>query len=782
MIDKQDRSKALFRLLLAGTALATMSACSGGGGGSSGGGNGSRDVSNAGEGDPDFFRTGEFLNSAALQQINADEGYARIPGVVGGDGVTVAIIDDGIDADHVDLADNLVADLISSGQIEIENGTSANSLGPDGHGTAVAGIIAGARNDVGIHGVAFDAGIVSFDAFTEDGDSSNGSETVRNIATGLRIAGGDGRGEADIINMSLRVFQEGDGPLSQTILDIADAMEEAADNGKIIVVSAGNQGEAEPSLPAAFVDTGDIAGLGIAVGSVDADNNISGFSNRCGATAAFCMVAPGEAVAAPLIDDAFGLVNGTSFAAPLVAGSAAVIKAAFPGIGSRDVVDRLLTTAEDLGEAGTDPVFGRGLLDLEAALAPVGELSLSVADTVDGASVPASSSEISLDSSFALGGAAASLLERTILLDEQNFPFLVDLNRHVEHRSRTTGIESFVGADRSLTSVTRTDKGSVSLSFVEQPIDADPHRQEFAESETSLQEQPDDPRIAFRSEATPGLDLFMSLNGTAASDLGIGRALAADDAVFFEQRTFLAPYERLAGLQSGGGAAFEIDEDTRIGLSSFTSADDEAPTSITMQKIELTHRTIGDIELRLGYGLIQEQGGVIGSSASGAFGLGAEADTQFADISLIAPITDDVSLFGAYSRGRSTTSTDDGSLLDEFSETVSEAFGVGMVVENLFQDDDGLTLMVGQPLRVSAGAVDVTVPVARTEEGGVLTETVRADLSPEAREIATEAVYRLSLGGEGHDLTTGAFARFNPDHDPDASPDLGFGIKYRLRF
>ena len=52
----------------------------------------------------------------------------------------------------------------------------------------------------------------------------------------------------------------------------------------------------------------------------------------------------------------------------LVAGSAAVIKADFPGVNNREVVDRLLTTAEDLGAPGTDVVFGRGLLDLLGGL------------------------------------------------------------------------------------------------------------------------------------------------------------------------------------------------------------------------------------------------------------------------------------------------------------------------------------------------------------------------------------------------------------------------------
>ena len=769
--------KRIAGVLLAGTAMTTLAACSSGGGG---GGSGGGSTTNAGQGDPSFFQTAEFQNSDALQQIDADQGYARVAGNVGGRGVRVAVIDDGIDRDHFDLDDNIDRDLGFTGQTEIDNFIDISGLGKDGHGTAVAGVIAAERNGTGIHGVAFDADLVSIDVFSEDTNPNNGSDVTRNIASAVRSAS-SGRGESDIINLSLAVFPDGSQQQDDLILDIEDAMRDAAGEGKILVVAAGNDGGANPTLPARFVDNSGIAGLGIAVGSVDANDTISGFSNRCGDTANFCMVAPGERVDTTLPGDQFGQVTGTSFAAPLVAGSAAVVKAAFPGIGNRDVVDRLLSTAKDLGPAGTDAVYGRGRLDLNAALAPVGQLSVSLSNSVDGASAPATSSQMSFDSSFSLGGASA-LLERAVVFDQQGFPFVADLNGNVDHRSRTTGIESFVSADRSMTSVTTTEMGSVAFSLSEQPESTDPHRQEFQASDTSLREEAEDPRISFRSDVSDGIGVFVSLNGGSTTQLGLDQALASEDAAIFEQQTFLAPYERLAGLQSGGGAVYELDEDTKIGISSFVAADSDALTQMNMQKVELMHRTVGDIELRLGYGLLQEEGGIIGSAASGAFGAQTATDTQFANISLTAPITEDVSLFGAYSRGRSSTSTANGSVLSDFSNTVSEAFGAGLVVDDIFDDDDGLTLMVGQPLRVTSGAADVTVSVGRTEDGKVLKETVRADLSPDEREIATEMVYRTSLGEDGHDLTAGAFARFNPDHDPDAAPDFGIGLNYRLSF
>jgi subtilisin family serine protease len=354
-MDHEIVSKRTPRVVLACAAAASLAGCGGGGGGSS---SSSSTTSNPGLGNPAFFETGEFLQSEALQQINASEGYARIPGEVGGAGVRVAVLDDGVDADHIDLVDNLVADLIFGGQTEIDNQDGLTPLGINGHGTAVASVIAGSRNGIGNHGVAFNADIVSLDIFTTDNDPNNGDDPTRNLAAGIRAASSNsGLARADIINMS--VGFEGSDALA---IDVGVAMQEAAAAGRIMVISSGNEGLTDPLLPARFVTASGIAGLGIAVGSVDAGNNLSSFSNACGVSAEFCLVAPGESVDAAFIDDQFGEVDGTSFAAPLVAGSAAVVKSAFPGVGNREVVNRLLKLAEEVrADLGDAKIAGRGV-------------------------------------------------------------------------------------------------------------------------------------------------------------------------------------------------------------------------------------------------------------------------------------------------------------------------------------------------------------------------------------------------------------------------------------
>lgn len=142
MIAKSIDCQKSLQILLCSTAILTLTACGGGGGGdnSSSGGAGAN------------FRTEDFNNSSGLDQINAAEGFAQITGAQGGAGVTIAILDDGIDEDHPDLAPNLIDSLFFQG------GADRDST----HGTAVAGIAAGAGDNGGIQGVASSSGILAF--------------------------------------------------------------------------------------------------------------------------------------------------------------------------------------------------------------------------------------------------------------------------------------------------------------------------------------------------------------------------------------------------------------------------------------------------------------------------------------------------------------------------------------------------------------------------------------------------------------------------------------------
>ncbi|MCG8441337.1 MAG: S8 family serine peptidase, partial [Caulobacterales bacterium] len=327
-------------------------------------------VTNAGS-----FKTLEYDASWAHELIGASEAYSR--GATGED-VTVALIDTGVDFDHPELAH---AYHPASTDIITERDAP---LGPSSHGTLVAGVVAAAKNETGVHGVAFDASIMSVradvapDDFADDGCVGTGTtcgfrDSHAAAAIGYAVDNG-----AHVINMSF-----GGAAPSDTL---GDAMAGAADAGVALVISAGNAGEDAPYWPSSFASDARARGLVIVAGSAGPDGQASDFSNQAGAAADFYLLAPGEQIPSTVPEDAddpddplYGTSQGTSMAAPHISAALALLLDAFPGLEPAAAVDILLESAIDIGPEGTDAITGRVLLNLVGAFQPIGETSLSVA-------------------------------------------------------------------------------------------------------------------------------------------------------------------------------------------------------------------------------------------------------------------------------------------------------------------------------------------------------------------------------------------------------------------
>ncbi|MGI9452333.1 MAG: S8 family serine peptidase [Geminicoccaceae bacterium] len=797
MALKSDTLQKSLQLLLAGTAMITLSACGGGGGGGDGGGGG---------GAAGNFRNQDFNNSTGLDQIRAAEGFAQITGALDGAGTTIAILDDGIDEDHPDLQSN--------GTRTVTSLLFGNSQDVDSqHGTAVAGIAAGGNGNGGIRGVAADANILAFQVGDQNpNDPTEITFDNAAIAAAIRDAS---RRNADIINMSLGVpvsgfLIESDGSLvasqrtAQAVISnqgIADAILDATSSGSLVVIAAGNSRDnlggsgavdITPDMPAFLgvnnvdLQAGQITRAASADGvivaiAVDSNNQRASFSNSCRGVEDRCLAAPGVNFQGALPGGGIGNIgSGTSYAAPLISGAAAVVQAAFD-VTAQQAGNRLLSTATDLGAPGADADTGVGLLNLENALSPQGQLTVALTASSDGSKVLLSGTTLSLGSSLALDGAGSALLGKAVSLDDDNFPFGVDLGRSAAVQSRTTGLEAFIGSSNRRTTSVADETWGYSLSLAEDQERDDPYRAEFAASDTALREEAALPRMQMQSELRDGVDLFFGFNGSSNTDAGLVQSLP-ETGDFFQPTAFLAPFDQLSGEQTGGGTTVELSDDTDLTVSAFASTDDDAGRQTTLQKVELAHKTIGDIELRLGYGFMQEEGGYLGSEAKGAFGAESGGNSQYLDLSVLAPLSEKISLFGAYSRGNTDASGGTNSLLSDYSTIHSEAFGAGLVVADLVDEGDGLSLMVGQPLRVTDGSAELTVPTERNQDGTLVQERATLDLSPEGREIAIETVYNFALDDENQALTAGSFVRFNPDHDSDADPDVGIGLTYKLKF
>lgn len=261
-----------------------------------------------------------------------------------GAGVTVAVIDSGVDAAHPDLAGQVLPG------VDLVAGTTGAGTDPNGHGTHVAGTIAAATgNGVGIAGVAPDARILPVRVLGADG-----SGTMSAVANGITWAADHG---AQVINMSL-------GSPSQ-VTAVTNAIAYARSKGVVVVASAGNSRSSGSPTNYPAADPGVIA-----VASTDSADRYSSFSNQ---GAYVDVAAPGSSILSTLPESMGGYAyySGTSMASPHVAAVAALLKAYTSGLSPDQIQQAMEKSAVDLGTAGKDVDYGYGRIDAVAALAAV---------------------------------------------------------------------------------------------------------------------------------------------------------------------------------------------------------------------------------------------------------------------------------------------------------------------------------------------------------------------------------------------------------------------------
>jgi len=205
--------------------------------------------------------------------------------------VLVAILDTGIDQTHEDLVDKVIADV---------NFTDSQTVDDvHGHGTHIAGIVAATADDAGITGLAYNGSLMNVKVAEDDGFVD--PETA---AKGIMWAVDNG---ASIINISL-IFTKPSSTLE-------DALNYAWDNGAVIIAAAGNNFSSTPVYPAAYPNV-------IAVAATDKDDRLPRWSNRGDWVS---LAAPGVDIYSTLPGDNYGYQSGTSQAAALVSGEAALL-------------------------------------------------------------------------------------------------------------------------------------------------------------------------------------------------------------------------------------------------------------------------------------------------------------------------------------------------------------------------------------------------------------------------------------------------------------------------
>jgi subtilisin family serine protease len=265
-----------------------------------------------------------------LTKIGAPTAWATSTG----NGTVIAIIDTGVDGTHADLAAQMVP-----GWNFYDNNSDARDV--NGHGTAVAGTAAAAGNNaIGVASIAWRARLMPIRI-----SDSTGFAYWSTIAQGVTWAADHG---ARVANISYAVGS------SSAVQSAAQYMRS---KGGVVVVSAGNNGVAESTAPS---DTMIIVS---ATDSTDVRTSWSSYGSFVD------LAAPGYNIYTTVRGGGYGYWWGTSFAAPIVSGVAALVKSLRPDFSAAQVESTLFSSALDLGAVGKDTVYGWGRVSASNAVA-----------------------------------------------------------------------------------------------------------------------------------------------------------------------------------------------------------------------------------------------------------------------------------------------------------------------------------------------------------------------------------------------------------------------------
>ena len=709
-----------------------------------------------------------------LDTINADAAYAR--GATGA-GETIAVFDTGIRETHREF---------SGKTVEIET-LSMNSMNPyvptdaqKFHGTYVAGLAAASRggssggNGLDMHGVAFDAALhftqielgnpppaggfrySALETVEGDGDTALFFDILLGTAygAGARIAnlsfGIQGSISYFLAQYGETLLRERYG---QTARVLAQPDRSAADK-MIIVWAAGNEATAtlaDGSSPD-FSSPGVWDGLGlifpelrghiITVVALGQDGNIARYSNHCGIAKDFCLAAPGSNMvsASNIGDDLYSIgSSGTSFAAPIVSGSLALLRQYFRGqLGNTELVTRLLATANREGRYANSDIYGHGLVDLDAATRPFG--------TVAVLGIPIAQNAIAPGAPFGDALSRAFNGQSIAGFDSLNAPFQYNLGGFVKVPTASS-LAPLQQLHVAMPSSRKSGYGSgLSAAAGFAFHSAARFGARFGNGSTH------------DNTITASWPVSIMAAGTAShlhlANNGLNLGLARRNGLLLSA---FASRSR-NGVNSGNGSTPRV-----AGL-----------TFSWEGSLNGNLAEVGKTRLAFGGGYLYESDEVLASAGEGAF-----ADLSSRSIFFAAGARRQLNKWQVNAGVEAGVAMSDGNhLFDDVEPLITSSFSLG--ASRAFGNRNQLHLALAQPLRVERGKATVTLPAGRTASGDIVYSTITPSLRPSGRQLDATATWQRKLPA-GY-LTLTSRLSHQPNHTADADISIATLASYRFEF
>ena len=731
--------------------------------------------------DPAIFVTDEFENNYGLGKIKAQFAYAR--GHTG-DGVLVSVMDTRFNTDHSNLSGVFVTgyNVVDDNTVVNEDCTAAHN--PCRHGTHVAGIIAGNKNDTdsSMHGVAYGARIKPV-PFLEIGITTGAQQTnafshasgVDN-GTGLQIVAMNNSwgpvagfhtstygtkyfkvpNETTISSLNsiyvgsaaaadddtILVFAAGnDGWNAETgVVDLYDSNSDnasptgtalastiAADSGAGI--SSANRIDTQTAMPtyapdntSYIIDEDENEYMWIVVVATDDNNTITDFSNACGVTKNYCLAAPGKEIFSTngANSPAYVTLNGTSMATPHVTGAIAILADMYPN---------LLASPENITQILLETATDLGATGVDDIYGhgllnlqdATGPLgSITITDSSFGASSITYGSA-EVVTPIAFGDALSKDGLSIGGVDKYDRVFMLKLPVSVMENMQSRSVAGRAGSSlRAAPEAPKVELGS-GFSFAPQPANSDG---EISGAGISFTQDDEDHQLGIRF--TTGMKPEAPVT-TADAHTGYDRYF---DAMAYATGT----RERMT---------FDVGTTTPDGTRMTSSVrldrdDDQMMTLISRSGYETY---IGGVNLGLSLGGMTEEGRILGGEMTGALAV-SSTHTLLARSQIILPLFGTGYITGYYEYARSMPTFTNESLVSTDGIT-SDSYGVSW--KHNPRPNEQFAIVLHRPVAVTGGQLNINTVTGYTEGGDYFGETLGYRLAPSARETSLLAEYRRDI-------------------------------------
>jgi len=468
--------------------------------------------------------------------------------------------------------------------------------------------------------------------------------------------------------------------------------------------------------------------------------------------------------------------QGTSISAARVSEYAAGIVAQWPHLTAREASQRLLDTARQdnelfrhnsCGETGTLNCgafyLGQGEADIDAALAPEGELVVSQSQRISEGGESADGSFMQLSGAYGNAVAASGVLDNVAVFDTLGRDYQLNLGLHAQPRTR-----------RAIQLRDQMEQLSQASAYAKQTQSIEQGNYRFTSSNNSMGDV-----LGSRFDGTFGdvqLSAF-SFAGDQPDPMSGYMESAMMPMISFQAGSELTQaFESVNGVKTRYPLGEQLSLTASHWVGGVNSTESHSDYRANRSDVGLALQVSPALSVSGYVGQLDEQQGLLGASGSGALGLGEQNQMAFAGVGLQAAFNNGFSGFAEFEQGRGNAVGS--GLLTRIDDIRAQQMALGLQWSGSGQRaDERAAFTLRQPLRIASANALFDVPVGRRLDGSVVRETRSASLEPSGRQLDIELGYTFPTSDS-------SLWQFNllhtlePGHDANAPSDSAAMVNY----